>query len=90
MILVFLLALVVARYSGPPNLSEPTLPSPSRLAVIACLDEDVLSSRLRIFARAAASPCRPCPESSASPPSISVKGTMEYAVKHIRAQQATD
>lgn len=32
MILVFLLALVLPRHSGPPNLSEPTLPA--RLAVM--------------------------------------------------------
>lgn len=65
MILVFLFALVVARDSGHSNLSKPTLMS--RLAVIACLDQDVLSSRLRIFARVAASLCGPCAAFLASP-----------------------
>ncbi|WFT97100.1 hypothetical protein QA633_08725 [Bradyrhizobium barranii] len=88
MILVFLLALVVARDSGHSNLGKPTLAS--RLAVIASLDEDVLSSRLRSSPapqRHHASMRRILGISSSVQ---CVKGTVEYAVKRIRAEQVTD
>lgn len=79
MIFVFLLALVVARHSRHPNLSEPTLPS--RLAVI-----DVLSSRLRILARAAASPWHPRHLLVRTMREV----MMEHAVKRTHAEQVTD